>query len=110
MNALSLTIENDNGARRVRFGTRIEFLQVDEAQNRARVYVLEAGYQGQLPLFSRSNEPVLIRAWGRLGRRLKSRVELFGSWEALERAWAIQERRRRRRGYVVTKILEPPGT
>jgi predicted DNA-binding WGR domain protein len=79
-------------------GSVAEFRRIDPARNIARVYVLEAGPR-QCDLFEEANAPRLLRAWGRLGRPLRRKVEVFASWAELAEAWEVHVRRRLRHGY-----------
>ena len=67
--------------------------RIEPAANMARYYVLsiEPTLWGELSL---------IREWGRIGRRGRSRVELHSNQASATEALEIWLERKRRRGYV----------
>jgi len=74
----------------------LELRSVDPARNRYRIYRLRE----VRTLFG---EVGLVVEWGRIGRPLRVREELFRDAEALERRRAELLGRRRRSGYVVAE-------
>jgi predicted DNA-binding WGR domain protein len=73
----------------------VDLCLIEPSQNRFRRYRVEAGRT----LFG---EPYLIIEWGRIGKRLRRREEVFGDDRELERRRGELLARRRRHGYAAT--------
>lgn len=71
----------------------MELRSVDLQSNRHRRYALETQFRLD------GGGEIIVR-WGRIGRRLRSRIETFATTSALEHRYDELMARRRRHGYV----------
>jgi predicted DNA-binding WGR domain protein len=76
----------------------MELRSVDPGSNRHRRYALATQFRLD------GGGEILVR-WGRIGRRLRSRVETFATTSALEHRYDELMARRRRHGYVVFPVI-----
>jgi predicted DNA-binding WGR domain protein len=76
----------------------MELRSVNAESNRHRRYALATQFRLD------GGGEIIVR-WGRIGRRLRSRIEIFTSTSALEHRYDELLARRRRHGYVVYRAV-----